>query len=92
MVQNTLNKIQNSKHFKVLDRTRKTFVEKMVTLILGGFGLVAALAWNEAIKSLFDTLFKKTGTLVGKFAYATLITAIVVIVSLRLKKISEKKV
>ncbi|OQX71111.1 hypothetical protein B6D52_02665 [Candidatus Parcubacteria bacterium 4484_255] len=65
--------------------------EKTITLILGGFGLVAALAWNEAIKSLFEELFEKSGTLISKFVYAILVTIIVVIVSMQLKKISKKK-
>jgi len=57
---------------------------------LGGFGLVAALAWNEAIKSLFENLFKNKGTLIGKFSYAIIVTIIVATVSMRLQKISHK--
>ncbi len=64
--------------------------EKTITLILGAFGLVTALAWNEAIKSLFETLFQKRGTLIGKFTYAAITTVVVVLVSLRLKKISHR--
>ncbi|OGZ17685.1 MAG: hypothetical protein A2Z78_00290 [Candidatus Nealsonbacteria bacterium RBG_13_36_15] len=63
----------------------------MSTLILGGFGLVAALAWNDAIQGLFNSLFTKGGGLVGKFIYALIVTFIVVIVSLQLRKVSEKK-
>jgi len=58
---------------------------------LGGFGLVAALAWNEAIKDLFDTCFKESNKLIGKFIYAIIVTLIVVFVSQYLEKISEKK-
>ncbi|MBU3918797.1 hypothetical protein KKC63_02730 [Patescibacteria group bacterium] len=61
-----------------------------MTLILGGFALVAALAWNEAIKSLFEQMLKNSGTLIGKFAYALLVTLIVVIVSMQLQRISKK--
>jgi len=81
-----LNKIKDG-----IEETRREFKEKTITLILGGFGLVAALAWNEAIKSLFETLFPKNNELIGKFIYATIVTTIVVIISLQLKKISEKK-
>ena len=63
----------------------------MITLVLAGFGLVAALAWNDAIQTLFSALFPKSGGVFGKFAYAMLITVIVVIISLQLKRISEKK-
>jgi len=58
---------------------------------LGAFALVAALAWNDAIQTLFNTLFPKSNGLIGKFIYALIITVIVVVISLRLKKISEEK-
>ena len=63
----------------------------MLTLILAGFGLVAALAWNDAIQTLFKVLFPKSEGVIGKFAYDVLVTAIIVIISLQLKKASEKK-
>jgi len=65
--------------------------EKTLTLILGGFGLVAALAWNEAIKTLFETFFPKESALIGKFIYAIIVTIIVAVVSSQLTKISQKK-
>ena len=74
-----------------IEQTKRALKEKTTTLIIGGFGLVAALAWNEAIKSLFETYFKESSGLMGKFIYALIITLIVVIVSIRLGKISEKK-
>jgi hypothetical protein len=75
-----------------MEETKRVFKEKMTTLILGGFGLVAALAWNEAIKSLFETLLpQKSSELIGKFFYAVIVTLIVVFVSRHLEKISEKE-
>jgi hypothetical protein len=32
---------------------KKDVIEKLAALITAAFGLVAALAWNDAIKSLF---------------------------------------
>jgi len=81
-----LNKIKNG-----IKEVKREFKERTITLILGGFGLVAALAWNEAIKTLFETIFPKKNELIGKFIYAAIVTIIVVIISLQLKKISEKK-
>lgn len=81
-----LKKIKNG-----LEETKREFKKKTITLILGGFGLVAALAWNEAIKTLFETIFPKKNELIGKFVYATIVTIIVVIISLQLRKISEKR-
>jgi len=76
---------------KQVQETQKAVKEKMLTLILGAFALVAALAWNDAIQTLFNTLFPKSNGLIGKFIYALIITVIVVVISLRLKKISEEK-
>ncbi len=48
--------------------------------IVGALGLVTGLAWNEAIKALIEYLFPLSqNTLLAKFIYALLITAIVVI-------------
>jgi len=74
-----------------IKETKGEFKEKTITLILGGFGLVAALAWNEAIKSLFETFFPKESALIGKFIYAIIVTIIVAVVSSQLTKISQKK-
>jgi hypothetical protein len=76
---------------KEIEELKREFKEKTITLILGGFGLVAALAWNEAIKTLFETLFPKKSEIIGKFLYAIIVTFIVVLVSLQLKKISERR-
>ena len=81
-----VNKIKNG-----IEEVKREFKEKTITLILGGFGLVAALAWNEAIKTLFETIFPKKNELIGKFIYAIIITVIVVIISLQLKKLSKEK-
>jgi len=81
-----LNKIKNE-----IKKINEEIKEKTLTFILGGFGLVAALAWNEAIKTLFETFFPKESALIGKFIYAIIVTIIVVLVSLQFRKISEKK-
>jgi hypothetical protein len=69
---------------------KREFRQTALTWILGGFGVVAALAWNEAIKSLFDTLLPKSSALIGKFIYAIVVTIIAVFISYQLKKFSEK--
>jgi uncharacterized BrkB/YihY/UPF0761 family membrane protein len=74
-------------------KTKEEFGKTITTLLLGGFGLVAALAWNDAIQTIFNEIFPKesSGHIIGKFFYAITITVIVVIISLQLKKISEKQ-
>lgn len=82
----SLKKIKNE-----IGEIKREFKERTITLMLGGFALVAALAWNEAIKTLFETFFPKKSELIGKFLYAIIVTFIVVLISLQLRKISEKK-
>ena len=67
-------------------KLRRVVFERMVTLILGGFALVAALAWNDAIQTLFNKLFGTAGSLVAKFGYAILVTIVITIVSIRLSR------
>ncbi len=79
------------KHLKIIKEAERETRKTMTALILGGFGLVAALAWNDAIQSFFNAFFPKTSGLVGKFIYAAIITIIVVIVSSQLRRISERE-
>ena len=71
--------------------------EQTVGYILAAFGLVAGLAWNEAIKSLIETLFPfSKGTVFAKFFYAIFITAVFVFISQHILRVfgkndSEKK-
>lgn len=76
---------------KELEEIQKEIKEKTLTLLLAGFGLVTALAWNDAIQTMFKVLFPKSEGVIGKFIYAIAVTFIVVIISLQLKKIFEKK-
>lgn len=81
-----------SKIKKEAEELRKEFVEKTITLILAGFGLVAALAWNEAIKSLLD-LYLGAGrtSIMAKFIYAILVTAMIVLISRKLSVLAKPK-
>jgi hypothetical protein len=54
-------------------------LDKSAQLIATALGLVAALACNTTIQSLFTRLFGEVGAAhIGQFAYAVLITLIVV--------------
>ena len=54
-------------------------LDKFSALITAAFGLVAALAWNEAIQSIFSEFFGEQETLVPKIIYATVVTILAVI-------------
>ena len=63
-------------------------LEKVSDLTTAGFGLVAALAWNDAIKRLFDQLFPQPGgSLIASFIYALFITTLVVLVTVQLGRV-----
>ena len=65
-------------------------LDKLVELVTAAFGLVAALAWNTAIQALFTLVFPEAGDLVAKFAYAIVVTVIVVFVTIRLGQLAER--
>jgi polyferredoxin len=83
--QRIINKIKDNTPLKTIKETQKETRKTMVTLIVSSFGLVTALAWNDAIQSFFNLVFPKSGGLVGKFIYAIFITIIVVNLSSHLK-------
>lgn len=61
-------------------KVRDILIDKTTVLVISGFSLVAALAWNSAIQDLFKTFFKQSNGLIGQFLYAILVTVILVIV------------
>lgn len=66
--------------------------EKIVGYIGAGFGVIASLAWNEAIKALIEHLYPlQQDTIWAKFVYAGLMTLVLVIVSFYLIRIFDKK-
>lgn len=70
----------------------KSVREKVLSYIVAAFGLVAGLAWNEAIKALIEEIFPLgTNTLVAKFTYAVLITVVVVVISVYLVRLLKKE-
>ena len=69
---------------------RLEILEKISQLVTAGFGLVAALAWNEAIQSLFRLLFPQQSEIWAKFGYALIITVLVVIITLKLGDLINK--
>ena len=64
-----------------MNRTR-VILQTMITLAAASLGLVAALAWNEAIKALIRKVLGEDDSLAGLFIYAILATAVAIIVLL----------
>ena len=68
---------------------RLTVIERMIELFTAALTLVAALAWNDAIQSLFKQLFGEAASLYAKFVYATFLTLVAVIFVSRLTRVTE---
>ena len=59
----------------------KEIREKTLGYILAGFGFVAGLAWNDAIKSSIDYLYPASAdALFSKFLYAFTVTVVAVLI------------
>ena len=67
----------------------RAFIQTMVALASASLGLVAALAWNEAIKATLAKL-GLGDDLAGLYTYAILATVIAVVVLSLLGKASAK--
>ena len=81
---------------------KKDVIEKLAALVTAAFGLVAALAWNDAIKALFvgpcsvlGIPNPEAGALCslssgGPWAYAIFVTILAVIAAIWIGKVSAK--
>ena len=58
---------------------KQEVLDKMGALLIAAFGLVAALAWNDAIKAIFKEVFGDSSTVVPMLIYASMVTIIAVI-------------
>ena len=70
--------------------TTKMVLQSMIALASAALGLVAALAWNDAIKETIKLLMSDDESLTSKYIYAILATLIAVVVVLVLAKLAAK--
>ncbi len=67
------------------------FKTQTAAYIAAAFGLVAGLAWNDAIRSFIEYFFPLgANTLIMKFIYAFVITIVVTIVTTYIVKQEQK--
>lgn len=59
----------------------KKFIEQIITLFTAAIGVMAALAWNDAVQALFNSWFSSGEGIKERFIFATLITAIAVLIT-----------
>lgn len=72
-------------------RIHSTFVERVVLLLISASGFVAALAWDDALKTFFREAANLGNTLSTKFVYAAFVTLLAVGISILLGKIITDK-
>ena len=64
------------------DEFKIQLLETFAALITAAFGLVAALAWNEAINQAVAAVFGTEDDLAGLTVYAIIVTVLAVIMTL----------
>jgi hypothetical protein len=77
-------KVRSEAKFKV------QLLEAMSSLIVAAFGLVAALAWNEAIKAMINQIFKSEDDTIGLVVYAVVVTVLAVVMTLLITRAVKK--
>ena len=68
----------------------KTVMKTIITLVTTAFGLVAGLAWNDAIQKLIESVMGAVDALSGLFIYAIVVTIIAVVVTILLARVAAK--
>jgi len=65
-------------------------IEKLAALITAAFGLIAALAWNGAIQSIFKQVYGEASTIGAMIVYSVIVTIIAVIATIWIGKAADK--
>ena len=65
-------------------------IEKIAVLVTTAFGMVAALAWNEAIQAIFQAIFGTASTIPAMIIYAVVVTIIAVIVTIWIARAAKR--
>ena len=81
-------KAEEEKHFY------QELIQQLVSLSTSGFGLVAALAWNEAVqafvKDYIQKFYPEQSGVISKFIYAVIITIFAVLVTYQLSRLASR--
>ena len=69
---------------------KQEVLDKIAALITAAFGLVAALAWNDAIEAVFKEIFGTADAVGPMLVYAVIITIIAVILTIIVARAAAK--
>jgi len=70
---------------------KKEIIEKISSLLIAAFGLVAALAWNGAIQAIFKEVFGTAEGVWPMLVYAIIVTITAVVATIWITKIAVGK-
>ena len=65
-------------------------LDKIAVLITSAFGLVAALAWNGAIRAIFEAVFGTADNITAMLVYAVVVTIIAVLVTIWIARAAKR--
>jgi len=65
-------------------------LDKIVALVTAAFGLVAALAWNGAIRAIFEAVFGSADNVVAMLIYAVVVTIIAILVTIWIARAAKR--
>lgn len=71
-------------------KNARVLLQTMITLASASLGLVAALAWNDAIKATIKKVIGEGESLAALYTYAILATVIAVLVLVSLARAAAK--
>ena len=74
----------------IMSEVGQTVIKTIITLVTTAFGLVAGLAWNDAIQKLIESVMGAGDALTGLFIYAVVVTIIAVVVTILLARLAAK--
>lgn len=70
---------------------KRRILDRTTGLMVSALGLVAALAWNDAIKTVFDLFFDKPDQALPMIIYAVTVTIIAVLSIVAINLAYKKK-
>jgi len=87
-----VEKIKKLKSEENKKKIKREFRKKMVGYIIAALGLIASLAWNDAMKAVVEHVFpNRKDTVLASFIYAIFVTLIVVANSFYLSHLFEEE-
>jgi len=69
-------------HQKEDKEMKAEILDKIAALVTAAFGLVAALAWNGAIRAIFEAVFGTADNIPAMLIYAVLVTIIAILATI----------